>query len=209
MSNICKWIICVEIGKHIIISNLIVCSAKGSYHGLGTRFNPRGPVGFGMLPTLSGSKFPDLGLGMLPRGPRRPVVHLAGGRVRLHLPGADHHLHPLLDQAYGAREVGNLLIHSRVGQPPGADRAAPRYSGADCSEVLRATCARPSAGWRDAPEHLGHPVLFSTAQHLGQSWLVSLAAFLDSCALLTVGGRRFPCGPGKAHLPHGVRLLEI
>ena len=44
---------------------------------------------------------------------------------------------PVLDQAYGVREVGNLLIHSRVGHPPSAIKLLHRYSGTDRSEILR------------------------------------------------------------------------
>ena len=52
--------------------------------------------------------------------------------------------------------------------------------------------------------HLSHPVLaFYRAQHLGQSWLVSLATVLDSCTLLIVGGEGFPAAQARLYLPHG------
>ena len=57
--------------------------------------------------------------------------------------------------------------------------------------------------------HLSHPVLsFYRAQHLGQSWLVSLATILDSCALLIVGGEGLPAAQARLTYRMGVRLLE-
>ncbi len=44
---------------------------------------------------------------------------------------------PLLDQAYGAREVGSLLIHACAGSPPGAIQLLRRYSGSHQAEILR------------------------------------------------------------------------
>jgi hypothetical protein len=44
---------------------------------------------------------------------------------------------PLLHQAFGSREVGNMLIHSRTGHPPSAIQFLHRYSGIEHSEILR------------------------------------------------------------------------
>ncbi len=67
---------------------------------------------------------------------------------------------PLLDQAYNAREVGSLLIHSRAGRPPGAIRLLGRYAAADGSEVLRGNL-REAERWmaETLQSHLSHPVL--------------------------------------------------
>jgi hypothetical protein len=116
---------------------------------------------------------------------------------------------PLLDQAYGAREVGSLLIHSRAGHPPGAIQLLRRYAGSDRSEVLRGNL-REAERWmaETLQSHIGHPVLsFYRAQHLGQSWLVSLATVLDSCALLIVGGEGSPAAQARLTYRMGVRLL--
>jgi hypothetical protein len=57
--------------------------------------------------------------------------------------------------------------------------------------------------------HLSHPVLsLYRAQHLGESWLVSLATVLDSCALLIVGGDGLPAAQARLTYRMGLRLLE-
>ena len=97
---------------------------------------------------------------------------------------------PVLDQAYGAREVGNLLIHARAGHPPGAIKLLRRYSGTDLSEILRVNL-REAERWmaETLQSHLSHPVLaFYRAHRWGQSWLVSLTTLLDSSALLIASG---------------------
>ena len=67
---------------------------------------------------------------------------------------------PVLDQAYGVREVGNLLIHSRVGHPPSAIKLLHRYSGTDRSEILRGDL-REAEHWMAEilQSHLSHAVL--------------------------------------------------
>src|SRR4029077_4158557 len=106
---------------------------------------------------------------------------------------------PVLHQAFAAREVGNLLIHSRAGRPPAALRLLGRYAGPHRSEVLRGNL-REAERWmaETLQSHLSHPVLsFYRVQHLGRSWLVSLATVLDSCALLIVGGEGFPAAQAR------------
>jgi hypothetical protein len=57
--------------------------------------------------------------------------------------------------------------------------------------------------------HLSHPVLsFYRAQHLGQSWLASLAAVLDGCAVLIAGGDGRPAVQARLTCRMGVRLLD-
>jgi hypothetical protein len=57
--------------------------------------------------------------------------------------------------------------------------------------------------------HVSHPVLaFYRAQHLGQSWLVSVATVLDSCALLIVGGEGLAASQARLTYRMGVRLLQ-
>ena len=117
---------------------------------------------------------------------------------------------PVLDQAYGVREVGNLLIHSRAGRPPGAIKLLRRYSGTDRSEILRGNL-REAERWmaETLQSHLSHPVLsFYRAQHWGQSWLVSLTTVLDSCALLIVGGEGLPAAQARLTYRMGLRLLK-
>ena len=182
------------------------------YHGLGPRFQAAaGPIGFGTLLYMSGSTFLTLGLGDItsadPVG--RSFILLEAGSGYIFLALIITYM-PLLDQAYGAREVGSLLIHSRAGRPPGAIRLLSHYAGTDRAEVLRGNL-REAERWmaETLQSHLSHPVLsLYRAQHLGQSWLISLATVLDSCALLIVGGEGFPAAQARLTYRMGVRLLE-
>jgi hypothetical protein len=182
------------------------------YQGLGPRFqSSAGPIGFDTLLYMSGSTFLTLGLGDVTSSD--PV-----GRLFILLEAASGYTFlamiitymPLLDQAYGAREVGNLLIHSRAGRPPGAIQLLRPYASADRSEVLRGNL-REAERWmaETLQTHLSHPALsFYRAQHLGQSWLVSVATILDSCALLIVGGEGLLAAQARLTYHMGVRLLE-
>jgi hypothetical protein len=117
---------------------------------------------------------------------------------------------PVLEQAYGAREVVNLLIHSRVGHPPTAIKLLRRYSGSDRAEVLRSNL-REAERWMAEilQTHLSHPVLsFYRAQRWGQSWLISLTTILDACSLLIVGGNGLPAAQARITYRLGLRLLK-
>jgi hypothetical protein len=182
------------------------------YHGLGPRFQaPSGPVGFGTLLYMSGSTFLTLGLGDVttpdPAGRLFMVLEAGSGFTFLALVIT---YMPVLHQAYAAREVGSLLIHSRAGRPPAALRLLGRYAGPDHSEVLRGNL-REAERWmaETLQSHVSHPVLaFYRAQHLGQSWLISLAAVLDSCALLIAGGEGLAAAQARLTYRMGVHLLR-
>jgi hypothetical protein len=182
------------------------------YQGLGAQFQAAaGPVGFGTLLYMSGSTFLTLGLGDVtsadPVSRLFVVLEVGSGYTFLALIIT---YMPVLHQAYGAREVGNLLIHSRAGRPWSAVRLLRRHSGADRSEVLRGNL-REAERWmaETLQSHLCHPVLsFYRAPHPGRSWLASLATVLDSCALLIVGGEGPPAAQARLTYRLGVRLLE-
>ena len=191
---------------------LMVLAFALIYHGLGPRFQAAsGPVGFGTLLYMSGSTFLTLGLGDVttpdPAGRLFMVLEAGSGFTFLAL--VITYL-PVLHQAYAAREVGSLLILSRAGRPPTALRLLGRYAGPDRSEVLRGNL-REAERWmaETLQSHVSHPVLaFYRAQDLSQSWLISLAAVLDSCALLIVGGEGLAAAQARLTYRMGVRLLQ-
>jgi hypothetical protein len=182
------------------------------YHGLAPRFQAaNGPVNFGTLLYMSGSTFLTLGLGDVtssdPIGRLFIILETGTGYIFL---GLIITYMPLLEQAYGSREVGNLLIHSRAGRPPGAIQLLRRYAGSDRSEVLRDNF-REAERWmaETLQSHVSHPVLsFYRALHLGESWLVSLTTILDSCALLIVTGDGLPAAQARLTFRMGIRLLK-
>jgi hypothetical protein len=182
------------------------------YQGLGPRFQATvGSVGFGTLLYMSGSTFLTLGLVDVtsgdPFGRLFMILETGTGYIFL---GLMITYMPLLHQAYGSREVGNLLIHSRVGHPPSAIKLLHRYSGTDRTEILRSNL-REAERWMAEilQSHLSHPVLsFYRAQHWGQSWLVSLATVLDACALLIAGGDGPSAAQAKITYRMGLHLLR-
>jgi hypothetical protein len=195
----------------IIWGGLMILAFAMIYHGLGPRFqSASGPIGFGTLVYMSASTFLTLGLGDVtsadPIG--RLFIILESGAGYLFL-GLIITYMPTLEQAYGAREAGNLLIHSRAGRPPGAIKFLHRYATPDHLEILRDNL-RQAERWMAEilQSHLSHPVLsFYRAQRWGQSWLISLTIILDTCALLIVGGEGPAAEQARLTYRMGLRLL--
>jgi hypothetical protein len=182
------------------------------YHGLGIPFEDQGqPVNFLTLLYVSGTTFLTLGLGDVTTtgtiGRVFMLFETGSGFVFL---GLIITYMPLLDQAYNAREVDNLLIQSRAGTPPSAVRYLHRYSGPDYTDILRANL-HEAERWiaTTLQSHLSHPVLvFYRAQHYGHSWLISLTVILDSCALLIAQGRGPIATQARLTFRIGLELLN-
>jgi hypothetical protein len=128
-------------GMHLLLiwAGLILFAFAVIYHGLGPRFDAEhSSVGFGPLLYLSGSTFFTLGLGDFtstdPVARFFMILESGTGFISLSLMIS---YVPLLHQACGSREVGNMLIHSRTGHPPSAIQFLHRYSGSEHSEILR------------------------------------------------------------------------
>jgi hypothetical protein len=196
----------------ILWATLAIIAFTFIFHALGPRFqSTAGPVNFGSLLYMSGSTFLTLGLGDItssdPIGRTFIILETGTGYIFL---GLIITYMPLLDQAYGSREVVNLLLHSRAGDSPSAIKFLHRYASTDYSELLRGTL-REAERWMAEilHSHLSHPVVsFYRAQHLGESWLVSLATVLDSCALLIAGGDGLPAVQAKLTYRMGLVLLK-
>ena len=196
----------------ILWGGLMILAFALIYQGMGSQFNAAsGTVGFGTLVYTSALTFLTLGLGDVtspePIGRFFVILEAASGFIFL---GLIISYMPLLDQAYGAREVGNQLILSRAGQPPSGAKFLIRYADPGHSEILRGTL-REAEQWMAGilQTHLSHPVLsFYRAQRIGQSWLVSLTIVLDGCALLIAGGEGLPAAQARITYRMGLRLLQ-
>ena len=195
----------------IIWAGLMIVAFAMIYHGLGPRFeSASGSLGFRTLLYMSASTFLTLGLGDVtsadPVG--RLFVILESGTGYLFL-GLIVSYMPVLEQAYGQREVGNVLIHSRAGHPPGAIKLLHRYASPDRLELLRDNLRQGERWMAEILQtHLSHPVLsFYRAQQWGQSWLIALTITLDTCALLIVGGDGLAAEQARLTYRMGLRLL--
>ena len=181
------------------------------YHELGPRFQASVAASdFGTLLYMSGSTFLTLGMGDVTSGGSlgRLFMVLEAGSGLIFL-GLVITYMPLLHQAYAAREVYNLLIHSRTSSSPGAINLLHRYTGPDRAEILRGHM-RDAERWmaETLQSHLAHPVLsFYRAQHWGESWLASVATIMDTSTLVIVCGQGLPAAQARLTYQMGVRLL--
>ncbi|HXJ47074.1 MAG TPA: potassium channel family protein [Candidatus Dormibacteraeota bacterium] len=139
---------------------------------------------------LSGTTFFTLGLGdVIPRTnlARALVVSEAGFGFGF-LAAVIGYL-PFIYGSFSKREVDISLLDSRAGTPPTAGELLRRHSyknGQDALHNLLQDWERWSAELMES--HLSYPVLaYFRSQHDNQSWIASLTAILDTCALVLVG----------------------
>ena len=139
---------------------------------------------------LSGTTFFTLGLGdVLPRSSlARFLVVAEGGFGFAFLAGIISYL-PITYGSFSKREVDISLLDSRAGTPPTAGELLRRHAydgGQDSLRELLQAWELWSAELMES--HLSYPVLaYFRSQHDNQSWIASLTAILDTCALVQVG----------------------
>jgi Ion channel len=162
-------------------------------YGAGSAINVSVPdtrTGFWTDLYLSGTTFFTLGLGdVVPRSHlARVLVVIEGGFGFGFLAAIIGYL-PTTYSSFSKREVDISLLDSRAGTPPTAAELLRRHSyegGLDALRDLLKDWERWSAELMES--HLSYPVLaFFRSQHDNQSWISSLTAILDVCALLKVG----------------------
>ncbi|HKV26573.1 MAG TPA: potassium channel family protein [Candidatus Acidoferrum sp.] len=139
---------------------------------------------------LSGTTFFTLGLGdVIPRsGLARGLVVTEAGIGFGFLAAVIGYL-PFIYGSFSKREVNISLLDSRAGTPPTAGELLRRHSYAHGPDALRELLKDWELWSAELMEsHLSYPVLaFFRSQHDNQSWIASLTAILDTCALLMVG----------------------
>jgi Ion channel len=139
---------------------------------------------------LSGTTFFTLGLGdVVPRAPlARFLVVVEAGFGFGFLAAIIGYL-PFIYSAFGARETNITLLDARAGTPPTAGELLRRHSypqGDVALAKLLENWERWSADLLES--HLSYPVLaYFRSQHDNQSWISSLTAILDTCALTVAG----------------------
>jgi Ion channel len=135
---------------------------------------------------LSGTTFFTLGLGdVVPRsGVARFLVVAEAGFGFGFLAAVIGYL-PFIYGAFAEREVDISLLDSRAGTPPTAGELFRRHSFPNGHEALRSLLKDWELWSAQLMEsHLSYPVLaYFRSQHDNQSWIASLTAILDTCAL--------------------------
>jgi hypothetical protein len=149
-----------------------------------------GQPGFQTDIYLSGTTFFTLGLGdVIPRsGLSRALVVTEAGFGFGFLAAVIGYL-PFIYGSFSKREVNISLLDSRAGTPPTAGELLRRHSYSHGQEALRILLKDWELWCAELMEsHLSYPVLaYFRSQHDNQSWVASLTAILDTCALVIVG----------------------
>jgi hypothetical protein len=139
---------------------------------------------------LSGTTFFTLGLGdVVPRsGLARFLVVAEGGFGFGFLAAVIGYL-PFIYGAFGRRETNISLLDARAGTPPSAGELLRRHSYPQGMDALRDLLKEWERWCAELLEsHLSYPVLaYFRSQHDNQSWIGSLTAILDACALAIAG----------------------
>ncbi len=96
---------------------------------------------------------------------------------------------PVLYNAFSRREISIVLLDSKAGSNPTSCELLRRHSEAGCMEMVTPLLARFEEWSAQLLEsYLSYPVLaFYRSQHDHQSWLCTITAILDTCALIDMG----------------------
>jgi hypothetical protein len=150
------------------------------------------PSHFGNALYLSGTTLFTLGLGdITPVSPLGRFITVMEAGIGFGFLALVIGYLPVLYQAFSRREVTISLLDARAGSPPTAFELLRRHSatgghGLDALTTVLHDWEHWSADLMES--HLSYPVLaYFRSQHDNQSWIGSLTAILDVCALAMVG----------------------
>ena len=139
---------------------------------------------------LSGTTFFTLGLGdVVPQTTLARLLVVAEGGFGFGFLAVMIGYLPFIYGSFSKREVNISLLDSRAGTPPTAGELLRRHSYEGGLEALRDLLKEWELWCAELMEsHLSYPVLgFFRSQHDNQSWIASLTAILDVCALVQMG----------------------
>jgi hypothetical protein len=144
---------------------------------------------------MSDTTFFTLGLGdVTPKSPFAHVVTAVECATGFGFLAALIGYLPTIYQAFSRREANISLLDARAGSPPTASEILKRQAQSGDPSTLTQLLAEWERWSADILEsHISYPVLcYFRSQHDNQSWLASLTAILDVCALVIVGVERVP-----------------
>lgn len=170
----------------------LVLSFGMMQYGAGSAIDVHEPghSGFAMDVYLSATTFFTLGLGdAVPRVPLARFLLVAEAGLGYGFLAVIVGYLPFIYSSFSRREVNISLLDARAGTPPTAGELLRRYSYAEGQEALRDLLAEWELWCAELMEsHLSYPVLaYFRSQHDNQSWIASLTAILDACALAKTG----------------------
>ncbi len=162
-------------------------------YGDGARFSGTlFPSRFGNALYLSGTTLFTLGLGdVTPASPLARFVTVLEAGIGFGFLALVIGYLPVLYQSFSRREVTISLLDARAGSPPTAFELLRRHSGTGAHGLDALTQVLHEWEHWSAElmeSHLSYPALaYFRSQHDNQSWIASLTAILDVCALAMVG----------------------
>src|ERR1700686_4853008 len=170
----------------------LVLSFGMMQYGAGSAIDVHEPghSGFAMDVYLSATTFFTLGLGdAVPRVPLARFLLVAEAGLGYGFLAVIVGYLPFIYSSFSRREVNISLLDARAGTPPTAGELLRRYSYPEGQEALRELLAEWELWCAELMEsHLSYPVLaYFRSQHDNQSWIASLTAILDACALVKTG----------------------
>jgi len=148
------------------------------------------PPGFAMDVYLSATTFFTLGMGdVVPRVPLARFLLVAEAGLGYGFLAVIVGYLPFIYGSFSRREVNISLLDARAGTPPTAGELLRRYSYPEGQKALRDLLKEWELWCAELMEsHLSYPVLaYFRSQHDNQSWIASLTAILDACALIKSG----------------------
>ena len=161
------------------------------HYGAGSAVNVAGmQPGFWTDTYLSGTTFFTLGLGdVVPRSGLARFLTVAEAGFGFGFLAAVIGYLPFIYGSFSKREVNISLLDSRAGTPPTAGELLRRHAYEYGQEALADLLKEWELWSAELMEsHLSYPVLaYFRSQHDNQSWVASLTAILDSCALVMAG----------------------
>jgi hypothetical protein len=166
-------------------------------YGVGSAIHVReGTAGLLMDFYLSATTFFTLGLGdVLPRSTLARTLLIAEAGLGYGFLAVIVGYLPFIYGSFSRREVNISLLDARAGTPPTAGELLRRYSYPEGQLALRELLAEWELWCAELMEsHLSYPVLaYFRSQHDNQSWIASLTAILDTCALVKTGVEGVAC----------------
>jgi voltage-gated potassium channel Kch len=150
----------------------------------------QGHASFAMDLYLSGTTFFTLGIGdVVPRTPFSRVLLIGEAGLGYGFLAVIVGYLPFIYGSFSRREVNISLLDARAGTPPTAGELLRRYSYPQGQNALRDLLKEWELWCAELMEsHLSYPVLaYFRSQHDNQSWIASLTAILDTCALVKTG----------------------
>jgi hypothetical protein len=161
---------------------------------------PEKVLGLGGYLYMSGTTFVTLGFGdITPLSPLGRFLAVLEGGIGLGFLALVIGYVPVIYQTFSRREINISLLDARAGTPPsGPELLIRHYRGQNPDELIQ--YLRDWERWcaELLESHLSYPVLaYYRSQHEDQSWLASLTALLDACALILTGIEGIPIKPAK------------